>query len=265
MRIHPIRTGEVRIRERMRRGRPGLKRRVSMFSGPWTEPLPILAWAIEHDEGVIVVDTGETSEVSDSAFARFDIGPEDEIGPGLLAVGIDPADVRTVVLTHMHGDHINGIAAFPEAQVLVSAREARFVATPGARIVRAITRQPLPPGLDPLPVSFDGPPLGAFKASHPLTKAGDVSLVPAPGHTPGHSAVLIADGDLHVLIAGDSSYDEAQLLDQQVDAVSPRASVARGTMQTILRHATLHPTVYLPSHDPESAERLAASTLLPQA
>lgn len=235
-----------------------------MFSGPWTGPLPILAWAIEHDEGVIVVDTGESAEVRDVPFARFAVTPDDEVGRGLRAVGIDPDEVRTVVLTHLHGDHVNGIDAFPGARVLTSAAEARFVATPSARAVRAITRQALPPGLDLLPVSFDGPALGAFKASHPLTQTGDVSLVPAPGHTPGHSAVLVVEDDLHRLIAGDSSYDQAQLIDLHVDAVSPRASVARETMRTILRHAAIHPTVYLPSHDPESEARLAASTVLPR-
>ena len=82
MRIHPIRTGQVRIRERMRRGIPGPLRRAAMFSGPWTEPLPILAWAIEHPEGVIVVDTGERAGARDAPFARFAVTAEEEIAAG---------------------------------------------------------------------------------------------------------------------------------------------------------------------------------------
>lgn len=83
MRIHPIRTGQVRIRERMRRGVRGPARRAAMLTGPWSEPLPVLAWAIEHPEGVIVVDTGERAGVRDAPFARFEVTPEDELGPGL--------------------------------------------------------------------------------------------------------------------------------------------------------------------------------------
>ncbi|MCA1657160.1 MAG: MBL fold metallo-hydrolase, partial [Actinobacteria bacterium] len=107
VRVHAIQTGHVSIRERMRRGRPGPLRRVAAFTGPWTGPLPILAWAIEHDEGVIVVDTGERASVRDAPFARFSVSPEEEITPGLRAAGIDPADVGTVVLTHLHGDHMD--------------------------------------------------------------------------------------------------------------------------------------------------------------
>jgi hypothetical protein len=34
----------------------------------WTEPLPIYAWAVETDEGIIVVDTGETARTSESGY-----------------------------------------------------------------------------------------------------------------------------------------------------------------------------------------------------
>lgn len=262
MRIHAIRTGHVRIRERMRRGIAGPARRAAFVTGPWTEPLPILAWAIEHDEGLLLVDTGERAGVRDAPFARFAVRPEEELAPGLRAAGIDPADVRTVVLTHLHGDHIDGLPQVPGARVVLGAEELRVARTPGARLTRRLTHQPLPPGFDPVGVPFDGAPLGAFGATHALTRRADVLLVPAPGHTPGHAAVLVVEGGLHRLLAGDSSYDQAQLLDLHPDAISPRAAVARDTMRTILRHAALHPTVYLPSHDPDSPARLAAGAVL---
>jgi N-acyl homoserine lactone hydrolase len=264
MRIHAITTGHVQIRERMRRGVPGPARRAAMFTGPWTAPLPIHAWLIEHEEGPILIDTGELAEVRDAPFARFSVEREQEIGPSLKALGVEPGDVRTVVLTHLHGDHMNGLPALPGARVLISAAEARYAASPGARVIRAATRQPLPAGFDPEHISFDGPALGGFPASRTLTADGAVQLVPAPGHTPGHMAVLVIEGELHRLIAGDCSYDQAQLLELRVDAVSPRASVARETMENVLRHNALHPTVYLPSHDPAAVDRLRTDAVLPR-
>jgi N-acyl homoserine lactone hydrolase len=263
MRVIPIRTGTVRIRQRMQRGVRGPLRRVGMFTGPWTEVLPILTWAIEHPEGVIVVDTGEHAEVRDAPFARFEVIAEEEIGPGLRGAGIDPRSVPTVVLTHLHGDHIDGLHHLPNARVLASTEELRFAATPGARLIRRLTHQPLPDGFDPVPVTFDGPAIGAFPASHALTAAGDVVLVPTPGHTPGHMSVLVVEQGRHLLLAGDTTDDQPQLLDRAVDAIAPKAAVSRGTMDTILRHARLHPTVYLPAHDPDSVARLEAETVLP--
>jgi N-acyl homoserine lactone hydrolase len=129
--------------------------------------------------------------------------------------------------------------------------------------VRRATHQPLPPNFDPAPIGLDGPAFGAFAASTPLTADGRVVAVPTPGHTLGHLSVVVVQPDHHVLIAGDTAYDEAQLLDMHVDGVSPKDDVARATMRTIVSHGARHPTVYLPSHDPASAARLAQTATLP--
>lgn len=265
IRIYPIETGHARIRQRFRRGVAGPLRQAAMMTGPWTEPVPLRAWAIELHDGVVMVDTGERADVRDSPFSRFDVRPEDEITPQLHKQGIDPADVHTVVITHLHGDHVNGVGAFPNARVLVSRAELRFAATLQARIGRRVTHQTLPADFAPEALDFDGPGIGAFGASHAITEEGNVVIVPTPGHTPGHCAVLVVEDDLHRLIAGDSSYDQQQLLDVHVDGVSPKPSLARETMRTIIRHGELHPTVYLPTHDAESAARLDADRVLPTA
>jgi hypothetical protein len=48
----------------------------------------------------------------------------------------------------------------------------------------------------------------------------------------------------------------------RADAVAPKPAVSIATMRTILAHADQHPTVYLPSHDPESLARLKDRTTL---
>ena len=62
MRIHAVQTGTVRIHRRQLVGDDGPLRRLKIFTDrEWTEPLPILAWVIEHPEGLVVVDTGESA------------------------------------------------------------------------------------------------------------------------------------------------------------------------------------------------------------
>jgi glyoxylase-like metal-dependent hydrolase (beta-lactamase superfamily II) len=52
------------------------------------------------------------------------------------------------------------------------------------------------------------------------------------------------------------------LLDRAPDGVSPDPAVTRRTMDRLLDYAKTHPTVYLPSHDPQSVERLRKKQLL---
>jgi len=94
----------------------------------WTEWLPIFAWVIEHPEGVIVVDTGETARTSEPGYlprwhpyyrlaVGFDVKPAEEIGPQLRKLGIAPEDVGTVIMTHLHTDHAGGLHHFPRSKI----------------------------------------------------------------------------------------------------------------------------------------------------
>jgi glyoxylase-like metal-dependent hydrolase (beta-lactamase superfamily II) len=250
--IHPLTTGRVRIHAKMHRGEgTGLRRRAKILrKGPMGEPLPIHAWLIEHPEGVFLVDTGETHAARSATFAEFHVTREDELDHQLTAAGFSAADVTTVVLTNIHGDHIDGVAHVPQATVLAGEREIAVASSPMGRLQRAVTRQPLPPGFDPQPIALDGAALGAFSTTKALTADGRIVAVPTPGHTLGHLAILIVQPDHHVLIGGDTAYDQRQLQDLHVDGVSPKDGVAIATMKTILAHAKASPTVYLPSHDP---------------
>jgi glyoxylase-like metal-dependent hydrolase (beta-lactamase superfamily II) len=265
-RIHSLNTGTGILREAVRRGRPGrLRRAAVMFDREWTSPLPMHAWLIEHDEGPILVDAGAVATARDLPFARFDVSREDEIDVALARVGVAPADLRSIVITHTHADHLDGLARLPADRVWVGEDELRAMRGPVATIGRLLLGTPLPAGFDPKPLRFGPDPFGAFARSAPLTADGSVVAVPTPGHTPGHISVIVVVGDRHYFLAGDASYDQAQLLHLHVDGLSPSAGQARETMRTILRHAAGQPTVYLPTHDVASRDRLIAGAPLPAA
>jgi N-acyl homoserine lactone hydrolase len=76
------------------------------------------------------------------------------------------------------------------------------------------------------------------------------------------SVLCIDDEDRHVLLAGDATDTLEQLRARRADAVGPSPGVTVATIDRILAHSAEHPLVYLPSHDPDSAARLAAGTTL---
>jgi N-acyl homoserine lactone hydrolase len=270
MKVHAIQTGTVAVKP----GQPdGGGRRRSNFARVladrrWTAQLPILAWLIEHPEGLIVVDTGETARATEPGYftswhpyfrlgVREWVRPGQEIGPQLRRLGFAPDDVRWVVITHFHTDHSGGLAHFPHSEIVTSRRafqEARGLAGK----LRGFLPQHWPDGFAPTLVDFESGALGAFPASTHLTDARDVHLLPTPGHTGGHLSVAVEDGDTIVFLAGDASYTQSLMLDGKSDGIAPKPSQAVETLTRIQRLAAERPTIYLPSHDPQSAARLAA-------
>jgi glyoxylase-like metal-dependent hydrolase (beta-lactamase superfamily II) len=127
--------------------------------------------------------------------------------------------------------------------------------------MRRVLRQPLPPGFAPRPFALDGGPFGAFAKSRALSDDGRIVAVATPGHTRGHISVICVDDEgRHVMLAGDATDTLEQLHARRADAVGPDPKVHVATLETILEHCAQHRTVYLPSHDPASAARLAAGT-----
>jgi N-acyl homoserine lactone hydrolase len=259
MRIHVLTTGTVRLKHAFLYPRRGARRQIDLFlPGPFSDAVPIHCWAIEHEGRAVLIDTGETAAVRDVPFARFDVAPADELPRALTAAGLSLQDISEVVLTHHHGDHVDGVP-YVSAPVRMSDAELGYIATPFARVMRRVLRQPLPQGFAPQPLHLEEEPFGAFSQSTPLSEDGRIVAVATPGHTPGHIAVIYVDDDgRHVMLAGDTSDTLEQLHDRRADAVAPDPSVHVATLEMILAHCAAHPTVYLPSHDPESAMRLQA-------
>jgi glyoxylase-like metal-dependent hydrolase (beta-lactamase superfamily II) len=187
---------------------------------------------------------------------REHVQHEQEIGPQLERLGIPLSDVRRVVMTHLHTDHAGGLHHFPDSDVLVSRAELDYAAGFRGRL-RGYPNKRWPAWFRPTLVDLPAVPFGPFPASMALTEAGDVTLVPVPGHSPGQLAVVVEDGDHAFFLAGDSSYTQDALLRGVVDGVGPDEAAERLTHQRIRAYAGQAPIVYLPAHDPETAARLA--------
>jgi glyoxylase-like metal-dependent hydrolase (beta-lactamase superfamily II) len=194
IKLRCLTTGEVR----QKAGDRGVRRYVLDC---WKEDtLPVNVFVIEHPDGVCVFDSGQTARAAAPGYlprwhpflrlARFELGPEEEAGSQLARLGIDPADVRWLVLSHLHTDHVGGVDAFRNAEILVTRTEWGLASGLGGRL-RGYLPQHWPSGTSASMVDFTGPPIGPFPGSHDVAGDGELMLVPTPGHTRGHMAMIV--------------------------------------------------------------------------
>jgi glyoxylase-like metal-dependent hydrolase (beta-lactamase superfamily II) len=149
------------------------------------------AAVLRADERDILVDTGN--------------GPDGKLFEELDAAEVSPSQIEIVVFTHLHGDHTgwnidaeSGQPLFPNAEYWVPRADWEHYGERGGDN----WEQMLAP-LESLGV------LHLFEGETPLTDA--LTLVPTPGHTPGHTSIQIRSNGEQGFVLGDAVVDEINL------------------------------------------------------
>src|SRR4249920_190344 len=132
VKVHAVQTGLISVKENFlnQKGQGVMSKLNIVLGSTYADFMPIWVWVIEHPEGIIVVDTGDIAESGQKSFYKNEsfgtrlslkamsnkrnITRQDELDIQLLSLGIRPEQVSKVVLTHLHGDHTDGLKFFPE-------------------------------------------------------------------------------------------------------------------------------------------------------
>jgi len=262
MKIHAIQAGRLLGNKTTARGTSWwslLRRRVNF-------EFPAYVYIIDHPEGLIAIDTGMNAQgwKFPLPMRRFFPSPiidgrEEEVGPQMTARGLNPEDVRTVIITHLDVDHVGGLRWFPNAEVLVHRTDYEFASTfMGKTRYRP---QLWPADFEPTLYDLDPEPYGPFPRSKAVTETEDLHIVPLPGHSLGQVGVILRMDEIALFFTADHVLRQDWFVEDWaagrligLGQFFPEDAVE--TSRRIHHFTEEVPTVLLPAHDTDAPSRL---------
>jgi N-acyl homoserine lactone hydrolase len=272
VKVHALCTGTVAVKRnfRSKNGIGELAKINILLDTHYTEYMPIWVWVIEHPDGLMIVDTGEISAIgnqnkylaAESRFmryffkhgAKFQVNESDELNRQLASIHLKTENVKLVVLTHLHLDHTDGLKFFPGAEIIVGDHEYKH---PNGNMPTTY-----PSWFKPNPVLYKKNKADIFGEAFAISSSEDLLYIPTPGHTAGHSSVIFKTDDYDIIFAGDISYNQEQVLGGELAGINADYTKSKKTYKTLMDYASLHKTIYLPTHDGNAGNRLKNKSFL---
>ena len=169
--------------------------------------------------GSFIISTHESTVLVDTGLGKLDHQikqpTRETLLPEINEAGFSPKDVDTVFITHLHLDHVGTnmtdtpsgwIPTFPNARYMVSREDWSLFTRLSNSEAFSYIRQQVQPLMDKgILELFDG----ETKVS------GEITTLPTPGHTPGHSSLLISSEGQKAVIVGDAAHIPPQAQETQ--------------------------------------------------
>jgi len=158
--------------------------------------LPVNSFLLDIGGRKILVDAGSGTNMQPT------LG---KLPENLRAIGVPPESIETILLTHLHSDHANGLidaegkANFPNAELILHEQESRFWLERDAndgdseRVRRTLV----------ISKQVTAPYRGRIRSVPNGEVLPGITAVLQPGHTPGHTCWLLQSGDNRLLVWGD--------------------------------------------------------------
>ena len=251
MKIHVLHTGEVRVSPYLPFG--GDNCNLLKASGMTTPKedwiwLPVSVYLIEHPKGLILVDTGRHRDMSpegvyDKSAQIKSLGSRvlynvnqgqiplgEAVDEQLEAMGIKPADLDYVLLTHLDCDHANGLRAVKDAKHIIVAQEELDCARKNGFIRY---KKKWWEGVDLQTIEWNGTE-GPVQKSFDLFGDSSIKMINIPGHCDGLCAVKITREDgRYVLLFSDGGYATKSWKEMITSGVSLDKEMQRKSLQWI--------------------------------
>jgi len=219
---------------------------------PHDAPMPMdyFVWVLRNSARTFVIDTGFTREVGEARKRTFLRSPAE----GLAMLGVDAKEVKDVIITHMHYDHVGTFHDFPQAQFHLQDEEMAFATGRQMRHTRFRHSIEVENVVGMVRLVF-GDRVTFYRGDAEL--APGVSLHHIGGHTPGLQCVRVMTKRGWVVLASDAThYYEHIEGDRCFVTVYNVGDTLEG--YSILRRLAASPRHIIPGHDPLVMQRYPA-------
>ena len=215
-------------------------------------PMDYFVWVVQNDSRTLLVDTGFGPAAAQRR-ARTHLRQPAE---GVKLLGVDPAAVEDVVITHMHYDHAGTVSDFPKARLHLQERELRWVTSSEM---------------------FERGARGSFEVDdvvnvvrglydeRVILHEGDWEIAPGltvhrlPGHTPGIQVVRVNTERGWVVLASDTTHYYENMETGEPFATTYDASMVREAFASLKKLAETEKHI-VPGHDPLVVQRYPAAS-----
>jgi N-acyl homoserine lactone hydrolase len=172
------------------------------------------------------------------------------ISDQLAQIGVRPEQIEFIGISHYHGDHTGQATQFPKAKLLIGANDLAVLksATPPGGAA--------PPHVQPW---LDGKaPVQALQEDHDVFGDGRVTVLMTPGHTPGHSALLVKLAAGPIILAGDLWFSHSDALRGTMPDFNTSRAETLASRDRIARMAEKLDAAIILQHEPADIAKLPA-------
>ena len=223
--------------------------------------IDVPAFVITHPrEGLTVFDTGLNPKAGDPSsgylgglqrgLSQPSTAAGQDLPSQMRAIGFDPADVKRVILSHMHFDHTGTVESFPNAKVIVARSERE-----GLSEVPLYRDYSVPADFDDVrdweEVDFDtAGPVGTFSRHRDLFGDSSALLIDLSGHTEGSLGLLVRTVSGPILLVGDAAFVEESWRFASPPLIAADSDAWWNTVWRVKKFAQLEPSLtVIPGHD----------------
>jgi len=187
-------------------------------------------YLLRHGTQWLLWDTGYADAIADKPVTT-PVGTatrQKTLAAQIAEIGVKPADIQWVAVSHTHPDHVGNVDLFPGATLLIQKTELDWAFAPGK----------------PAPFQRDRP-IRAVEGDLDVFGDGSVTLLSTPGHTPGHQSLLVhLPKTGWIVLSGDVVHFRDNWEQRRVPSINSSADQTKASMQRVAqiltdKHATL--------------------------